>query len=238
MKKDELNQARKSIWGEINALSGVMIAVLAGIVILSIAAFVFMNRRPPKRTKVIDDADIFSSEELEDLESMAEELMKNHDINVVLVTTRDNPNGTDDSDCKKYAADVYKENCIRTSMQDNSGICILIDLTLDYPGGRFFWLYTYGTAFFAVDNDECTALFNEYKPELKAEQYYVAIWNILNDLQDYDYHSVGLAVTYGIVLKPHSLTALMNVWLFQKKRSREPMKKSVLKSAAERPVTK
>ncbi|MCR5274724.1 MAG: TPM domain-containing protein [Clostridiales bacterium] len=132
MKNDELKYTKKSLWGELNALSGVALAVIAGIVILSIAAFIFMNRIPPKRTKIIDDAGIFSSEEYADLEDAAEKLKDDNDINVVVVTTRDNPNGTDDSDCRKYAANVYKKYCIHTSMQDNSGICILIDLTLDF----------------------------------------------------------------------------------------------------------
>ncbi len=197
MKNDELKYTKKSLWGELNALSGVALAVIAGIVILSIAAFIFMNRIPPKRTKIIDDAGIFSSEEYADLEDAAEKLKDDNDINVVVVTTRDNPNGTDDSDCRKYAADVYKKYCIHTSMQDNSGICILIDLTLDFPGGRYFWLYTYGTAYFAVDSDECNRLFGAYRKELGNGEYYTSIRGIFGELADKDYHSTGLILTYG-----------------------------------------
>ena len=185
-KKEELKYTKKSIWGEFSALSGVMILVLIGIVVLSVAAFIFMNMRPEKRVKILDDAEIFDEDEMEELEDLAEDLRKENDINVVIATTRDNPEGTADEDCKKYAAKIYKKNCIRTSMQDNSGICIFIDLTLDYEGGRFFWLYTYGTAFFAVDDDECQELFGRYKPELKSGRYSDAIESILEDLQEYD----------------------------------------------------
>ena len=223
-KKEDLKYTKKSIWGEFSALSGVMILVLVLVVIGSIAAFVFMNMRPEKKMKIIDDAEIFSESEIEELEDAARKLKDDNDINVVIVTTRHNPEGTADEDCKKFAAKIYKGNCIHTSMQDNSGICILIDLTLDYDGGRFFWIYTYGTAFFSVDNEECQSLFGKYKPELKSAQYFDAIDHILDDLQDYDYHSSGLIVIYGAcIIIPLLLAGLITLLCtFRRKLDKAP----------------
>ena len=86
-RKEELKYTKKSIWGEFSALSGVMILVLVLVVIGSIAAFVFMNMRPEKKMKIIDDAEIFSESEIEELEDAARKLKDDNDINVVIVTT-------------------------------------------------------------------------------------------------------------------------------------------------------
>ena len=114
IERENLANVKKSIWGEINALSGLVIAGIAAIVILAIAAFIYMNRIPPKRVVVMDDADIFTEGQIEELEDLANDLKKSKDVNVVIATTRHNPHGTSDDDCKEYAADIYKEYCIIT----------------------------------------------------------------------------------------------------------------------------
>ena len=154
MKNEDLKNVKKSILGEFSALSGAVMLLVIVIVIVSISSFIFMNRVPPKKVVIEDEAEIFSGKELKLLEKAAEELKEEKDINVVIATTRDNPHGTADEDCKEYASEIYKDHCIPHPLQDNSGVCIYIDLTLDYPGGRFFWLYTYGSAFFAVSDRE------------------------------------------------------------------------------------
>jgi hypothetical protein len=217
--KEDLSHVKKSIWGEMNAVSGIVLLVMVAIVVFSIAAFIFMNTRPPKKVEIIDDAEIFSDLELDMLEDLAKDLKKEHDINVVVATTRDNPYGLTDSDCKKHAASIYKSNCIHTSMQDNSGFCIYIDLTQDVPGGRFFWLYTYGTAFFTVDNEECNTLFTRYKKDLQNENYFDAISSILEDLDEYDFHSTGLVVTYGAcIIIPLIIAGLVTLFCVANKK--------------------
>ncbi len=197
MKNDELKNVKKSILGEFNALSGMVALLVIGIVIISISSFIFMNRVPPKKVVIEDDAEIFTRAELRMLKKAAEELREEKDINVVIATTRDNPHGTTDEDCKKYAGEIYKEHCIPHPLQDNSGICIYIDLTLDYPGGRFFWLYTFGSAYFAVSNDECQQIFSSHKDLLSDGAYADAADGIMADLMGFEYHMTGLSVIYG-----------------------------------------
>ena len=197
MKNEDLKNVKKSILSEFNALSGTVMALIIGLVIFSIAAFIFMNRVPPKKVVIEDEAGIFSKSELEDLEEAAEALKDENDINVVIVTTCDNPNAESDEACKDYASKVYKKHCIPHSLQDNSGICIYIDLTLDYPGGRFFWLYTYGSAYFAVSDDECSQLFQSHRYLLETEDYSGAVEGIMDDLMEYEYHMTGLVIVYG-----------------------------------------
>ena len=197
MKNEDLKNVKKSILGEFSALSGAFMALVIAIVIFSIGAFIFMNRVPPKKVVIEDEAEIFSESELEDLEEAAEALKDENDINVVIVTTRDNPNAESDEACKDYASKIYKKHCIPHSLQDNSGICIYIDLTLDYSGGRYFWLYTYGSAYFAVSNDECQQIFQHHRSDLQDEDYAEAVEAIMDDLMEYEYHMTGLLIIYG-----------------------------------------
>ena len=159
---NELNQdqgkgPKLSVLSELNGASiGVGIALIC-IIIASVVFYIFMNLSPKKTVKVVDDADLFTSEEMDNIEDAAKKLSKEKDINVVIVTTKDKGKGysNSDDDEKRFAEDYYMKSVKTVPLQNNSGVCILIDVTLDYKGGRFFWLYTYGTAHFAVDDDEC-----------------------------------------------------------------------------------
>ena len=73
-KKESLASVKKSIWGEISATSGVVLLIMGAIIVLAVVLFVFLNRVPAKTCEIIDDAEIFTDEEYEELEEMAEEL--------------------------------------------------------------------------------------------------------------------------------------------------------------------
>ena len=133
-----------SIWSELSGASiGVAIGLLV-IVILAIAFYIFMNLSPAKRVKIDDSANIFTKSQETYIEGLVKNLSRDKDINVVLVTTRDKGRGygNDDDSCKKFAEDYYMKNVNTVPLQNNSGICILVDLTIDEDGQRFFWLYT------------------------------------------------------------------------------------------------
>jgi len=221
--QNAITTAKKSFWGELNAVSGAVLIGLIVLVIGSIALYVFMNIVPPKKTVVIDDADVFSEAELEQLKEMAEDLQKENDINVVIATTRNNPYGTSDSDCKKYAAKFYSDNCISSSMKDNSGICIYIDLTVDRDGMRFFWLYTYGSAYYSVSDSDCSMLFIKQKSVLKEQEYALAIRNIIRSLDEYDYHSSGLMMIYGCSIGLPLILALIVTAISTMKNHLDPV---------------
>ncbi len=221
--KESLGYVKKSLWGEVSAVSGLVLLLIVAVVVGSVAAFIYMNRIPPKSVFIKDDASIFSQEQMSTLSSLAEILKDENDINVVIATTRNNPYGTSDDDCKEYAAAIYKEDCIATSMQDNSGICIYIDLTIDKPGSRFFWLYTYGTAYYSVDDEECTALFRGQKSILADGNYADAIANIMRRLDSYDFHSTGLVLTYALSIGVPLILALIVTALCTMKGKLDPV---------------
>lgn len=161
-----------------------------------------MNLSPKKTVKVVDDADLFTSEEIDNIEDAAKKLSKEKDINVVIVTTNDKgaKYSNSDEDEKRFAEDYYMKSVKTVPLQNNSGVCILIDVTLDYQGGRFFWLYTYGTAHFAVSDDECMSLFRRYLSQLGDGRYGEAVENITNDLNGYSYQSYAAIVFFTIII--------------------------------------
>ena len=204
---NELNQdqgkgPKLSVLSELNGASiGVGIALIC-IIIASVVFYIFMNLSPKKTVKVVDDADLFTSEEMDNIEDAAKKLSKEKDINVVIVTTKDKGSkySNSDDDEKRFAEDYYMKSVKTVPLQNNSGVCILIDVTLDYKGGRFFWLYTYGTAHFAVSDDECMSLFRRYLSQLGDGRYGEAVENITNDLNGYSYQSYAAIVFFTIII--------------------------------------
>ena len=204
---NEMNQAKEkaprlSVLSELNGASiGVGIGLIC-IIIASLVFYIFMNLSPKKTVKVIDDADLFTSQELDDIIDAAKQLSKEKDINVIIVTTKDKGKkySNSDEDEKRFAEDFYMDHVKTVPLQNNSGVCILIDVTLDYQGGRFFWLYTYGTAHFAVSDDNCYSLFRKYFSQLGSGEYGTAVEGITNDLKKYSYQSYGAIVFFTIII--------------------------------------
>ncbi len=204
---NELNQnqgkgPKLSVLSELNGASiGVGIALIC-IIIASVVFYIFMNLSPKKTVKVVDDADLFTSEEIDNIEDAAKKLSKEKDINVVIVTTKNKGKGysNSDDDEKRFAEDYYMKSVKTVPLQNNSGVCILIDVTLDYQGGRFFWLYTYGTAHFAVSDDECYSLFRRYLLELGRGEYGTAVEGITQALNNYSYQSYAAIVFFTIII--------------------------------------
>jgi len=204
---NELNQnqgkgPKLSVLSELNGASiGVGIALIC-IIIASVIFYIFMNLSPKKTVKVVDDANLFSSEEFDAIEDAAKKLSKEKDISVVIVTTKDKGSkySNSDEDEKRFAEDFYMKNVKTVPLQNNSGVCILIDVTLDYQGGRFFWLYTYGTAHFAVSDDECMSLFRSHIGELGSGEYGTAVEKITNELNGYSYQSYAAIVFFTIII--------------------------------------
>ena len=199
---DSQNKSKLSVFSELNGASiGVGIALVC-IIIASIAFYIFMNLSPAKSVKVNDDANLFTAEELEDITDAAKKLSKEKDINVVIVTTRDKGKGysNSDDDEKRFAEDYYMDHVKTVPLQNNSGVCILIDVTLDAPGQRFFWLYTYGSAHFAVDDDDCYQLFRNYMTELGNGEYGFAVNGITNDLKRFTYTNYAPIIFFTLVI--------------------------------------
>ncbi|MBR4403883.1 MAG: TPM domain-containing protein [Clostridiales bacterium] len=221
---NELNQnqgkgPKLSVLSELNGASISVGIALICIIIASVVFYIFMNLSPKKTVKVVDDADLFTSEEIDNIEDAAKKLSKEKDINVVIVTTKDKGSkySNKDADEKRFAEDYYMKSVKTVPLQNNSGVCILIDVTLDYQGGRFFWLYTYGTAHFAVSDDECYSLFRRYLSQLGNGEYGTAVENITKDLNEYSYQSYA-AIVFFTILVPIGMSLLSTLVATPKRR--------------------
>lgn len=199
-----------SIWGEVSTLSVVAMAILAAVIIGCLALYIVMNIPPKKTYKVIDDANIFTKEEEEELKDKIGSMSRNKDINVIILTTRDKGKGytNSDEDCQKYVTDYYTKNIVDNPFRNHSGFCILVDLSIDEDGQRFFWLYTYGTAHFSVDDDDVMSIFRSHKGDLTSQKYYDAINGILGDLNRYSYQNQSAVVFFSLII-PAALAALI-----------------------------
>ncbi|SCW69744.1 Uncharacterized membrane protein YgcG, contains a TPM-fold domain [Ruminococcaceae bacterium YRB3002] len=212
-KKDNL---KRSMFGEFSLLSGGMLAGVIALCVLSIALYIYLSLPISKKVVVDDKADIFSSSELDDIEAAAKKLSKAKDINVVLITTRDKNHdlkssykySDSDEDCNKFAHDYYYDKAAPHKLRDNSGICILVDLSIDEPGMRYFRLFTNGTAYYAVSNEDCDRIFRNYRGELAECEYYTAISGVLKDLGKYSFTSYGF-VTFFCLIGPALLALLI-----------------------------
>ena len=221
---NELNQnqgkgPKLSVLSELNGASISVGIALIRIIIASVVFYIFMNLSPKKTVKVVDDADLFTSEEIDNIEDAAKKLSREKDINVVIVTTKDKGSkySNKDADEKRFAEDYYMKSVKTVPLQNNSGVCILIDVTLDYQGGRFFWLYTYGTAHFAVSDDECYSLFRRYLSQLGNGEYGTAVENITKDLNEYSYQSYA-AIVFFTILIPIGMSLLSTLVATPKRR--------------------
>ena len=192
-------KVKKSMWGEFTLLSTGVLIIFIVLCILSVGLYLFLSIPTPKKVVVDDHAGIFTTDEEVMLTDYAQKLKKDKDINVIIVTTRNKNKDIDsytrytdsDEDCNRFAADYYAQECQAIRIRDNSGICILVDLTIDRAGMRYFRMFTNGTAYFAVSNDECDYIFRRYKAQLSDEKYYDSIAGVLQDLRKYDFNSFG-----------------------------------------------
>lgn len=199
---EEAKQYKRSLLSEANSLSiGLLIAVIV-VIVACIGIYLYMCRIPDKHVYLVDDADIFTDEEENELGRLAKKLSKDKEVNVLVYTTRNKGSGysNSDEDCERFAGDVYRDYCISERLCDNSGFCLFVDLTLDSPGQRFLWIYTYGTAYYTIPDEDISLLFKKYKPELADGQYASAFEGFFNYLTDRDYTSVFLYVMYFLII--------------------------------------
>lgn len=215
---------KKSIFAEFSLLSAGSLILILGLIAFCVAFYIYMAKPPEKKVMLTDDAGVFTQEEKESLLKTAEHLSSDEDINVLIVTTRSKGSGYTDSDedCARFAEDFYKKNAMSKYFKDNSGICILLDLTLDYPGGRFFWLYTYGTAHYSMPDSVINQMFKDQRKTLSDGQYSTALTTILTQIDDGKIRSIGVWSLYLILIAAPLLLAGITVFRALKPAKLDP----------------
>ena len=200
-KEKKEKKLKKSIFAEFSLLSAGSLILILGFIAACVVFYVYMATPPAKKVKLNDYARVLSDEEEAALLEKAKHLSSDEDINVLIVTTRAKGQGYTDSDedCARYAGDYYKANAMSKYFKDNSGICILMDFTLDYPGGRFFWIYTYGTAHYSMPDTVINRMFREQMSRLADGDYSGVITTILEQMDEGKIRSNGIWGLYLIL---------------------------------------
>lgn len=222
--KRQNKEGRRSLLAELNFVSGLAIAGIAAIIVLCFAIYFAMTRSPKKSVIITDDARILSEQQEREIREEAELLSKRKNINVVIITTRDKGSGysNSDEDCNQFAEDYYREQVAKSYFRDNSGICILVDLTIDVPGQRYLRIFTNGSAYYAVDNSECDRIFEHSKLELSLELYGEAIMDMLCCFEIYDFSSAAVFMNALTIIIPFVLTLILTR-IFTRKKKLDPI---------------
>lgn len=82
-------------------------------------------------SRVHDDAQLFTSEEIQTMDSLIEHIRQCYQMDVGVLTTRDTPVTTEDSALVDYADRYYEDNGYGLG-DDRSGMLVMIDMNNSY----------------------------------------------------------------------------------------------------------
>ena len=206
---------------ELRGASIIVTIVLISLLALSVGLYAYMQKTPPKHVIIDDQMDLFTSSELDEIEELANELSEERNQNVAVVVTDDKgwEYSDDDDGYQAYVDDYYSENFIDTPFQDNSGFIIFLDLTNMDVGGKYFYIYTYGTAFYSASDAEVTDIFEQHKPELRQGKYSSVVCSVLSELTNKDYDFGSIIISGAImVIVPLLIVVLFYFFAFKPKK--------------------
>ena len=213
---------------ELRGLSLIMIVLIIGILASSGLFYLFMLKVPDKKVVIADQMGLFADYELDAIEKAAEDLSSKHNLNVAIVTT--NYKGDDYTNneygYQKYVDDFYRENFRSNPLQDNSGFVLFVDLTHNREGSRYFYIYTYGMAFYSLSNSAAKGIVEDHMRALTKEDYVSAFCGIIDDLDARNYSSVGLILTWVMLLLVPLVVAVIFYLRFFKKKPLDEYPKS------------
>ncbi len=218
---DKSSPRKLSILSEFSAISFVMIGILVIGMILSIVIYILMVVPPAKVYKLEDDADLFSDDEEDEIRTLARNISRGKDINVIIVTTADKGEsygGYSESESIRYAQDQFKELTKFEPFRDNSGVLILTEIEGDY---RFFYIVTFGTARASIIDTECDEIFYRHKSLLQSGDYAAAVQGSLEEIKNHNFTSGLLIFTYAsFVFGPIAIVAFVLWIMARRKRSK------------------
>lgn len=145
--------------------------VLCFVLIIACPFIVLAESAP----KIIDSADLLTTEEVEALEEKARSMIDTYDMDVVILTVND----LDGKTAQAYADDYYDENGYGIG-DDNSGILFLISID-----ERDWYISTCGNGIYALTDYGIQSLFSEISAYLADDSFYEAFDAFLDALPRY-----------------------------------------------------
>lgn len=114
-----------------------LILLLAGLTVCAQAA----------GAMVVDDANLFSDEEVDRLNTIIEDIRETYQMDAVVLTTRDTPFTSSDSVLADYADRYFEDNGYGLG-EDRAGVLLMIDMN-----NRYFYLSTAGVMIDYLSDD-------------------------------------------------------------------------------------
>ncbi len=148
------------------------IALLFLLIALTIGLAVPVSARDPR---IVDNADLFTGEELSTLASRAALLSDTYQIDTVILTV----DALDDQDIESYADDYYDHHDYGYG-DENSGVLFVLAMET-----REWAISTTGDGIYALTDYGIESVFSEMAGDLSQGRYYDAFLTYLEELETY-----------------------------------------------------
>lgn len=132
-----------------------------------------------KSKKVYDFANLLSDQEEQELYEKSQKFIKDHKMDIVLLTINVNPYGSADSATKRYSEDFYDYNNFGVG-KTMDGIIIIIDMNNRYP-----YITTTGNAQLVYDDNRIETMHNLAYSYLASGKYYSALNSYLRSANSF-----------------------------------------------------
>lgn len=132
-------------------------------------------------SQVVDDAGLFSAEEIRRMTEIINRVENAHQVDLVVLTTRDTPYDSSDSlwRVRDYADDYY-DNGGYGMGEDDSGMLLLLDMN-----NRAMWLSTGGVMIDYINDDREEDILDHAYEKLRAGDYGGAMIAALNRVEHF-----------------------------------------------------
>lgn len=129
-----------------------------------------------ENAQVIDDAGLFSAEEIQRMTEIIDRVEKAHQVDLVVLTTRDTPYDPSDSlwRVRDFADDYYDDGGYGMG-EDDSGMLLLLDMN-----NRAMWLSTGGVMIDYINDDREEDILDHAYDKLREGDYGGAMITALN----------------------------------------------------------
>lgn len=131
---------------------------------------------PDAACRVYDFAGLYNAEEEAALQSRAEEIRENWEMDMVFLTTE----STHGIDARQYAADFYEENGFGSGA-DYSGIIMIVDM-----GERDAQIVTCGRAITVFTDYYIDRIWNDMRGQLSDGEYFAAMETLCDSVEHYN----------------------------------------------------
>ena len=216
-----VNGHKISLLSYVSTLSISLLILLILFMLSGIGLYIWMAKTPVRFADVIDEAGLFTDAERDELSDLAEQVSREKNINVFIVTrAMDDGSGADLSydaahkDTFLYAKTMYNDRANVSAFKDNSGFLFLIDMENRLP--HFFSEDRVYARFSDAGNQQIVNNASDYVGQ---GDYAGSVRFVLNTIQKTNLNSGWHSMIQFLFVAGPLLTTLA-IWLILRKKGR------------------